>query len=209
MNKSIETIWSQGFINEQALVAPKVNDLYNQKSQNLVDKFERMFASNQKGVLIGAAVIFAVLAVFGAPILGLIIAAMLLGLVMVGKKQLTGLQSINKGVSSYEYLKSFDAWLDDAIAQYTNIYRYFYPSLFLLCAIRFLVSDFGSSIASQFPAELVISGAPIPISLLIVLVTVMLSILGGRVYQADVNMVYGKQIQKLKELIADMEALRK
>ena len=31
MEKSIESIWKQGFLNSDALVAPKLNNLYNQK----------------------------------------------------------------------------------------------------------------------------------------------------------------------------------
>ena len=38
MEKSIETIWKEGFMKDDALVAPKLNDLYNQKSANIIDK---------------------------------------------------------------------------------------------------------------------------------------------------------------------------
>jgi len=40
MEKSIETIWKEGFLESDALVAPKLNDLYNQKSIHIVDKFK-------------------------------------------------------------------------------------------------------------------------------------------------------------------------
>jgi hypothetical protein len=46
MTKSIEVIWKEGFVNEAHLTAPKVNDLYNRKSQNIVDKLQSMFAIN-------------------------------------------------------------------------------------------------------------------------------------------------------------------
>ena len=46
MKKSIETIWQEGFLNNEALVAPKLNDLYNQKSIHIVDKFKRMYKIN-------------------------------------------------------------------------------------------------------------------------------------------------------------------
>ena len=35
MDNSIETIWKKGFLNSDALIAPKLNNLYNQKSQNI------------------------------------------------------------------------------------------------------------------------------------------------------------------------------
>jgi hypothetical protein len=43
MEKSIETIWKQGFLNDDALVAPKLNDLYNQKSTHIIDTFNNLF----------------------------------------------------------------------------------------------------------------------------------------------------------------------
>ena len=52
MTQSIEKIWQEGFINDKALVAPKLNDLYNQKSKNIVDKFERVFKWNLIGLMI-------------------------------------------------------------------------------------------------------------------------------------------------------------
>ena len=33
----------------------------------------------------------------------------------------------------------------------------------------------------------------------------MVRLLGGAIYRADLNMVYGKEIKKLKALIADLE----
>ena len=42
MEKSIETIWREGFLKEDALIVPKLNDLYNQKSQQLIEKLIRM-----------------------------------------------------------------------------------------------------------------------------------------------------------------------
>jgi hypothetical protein len=46
MEKSIEAIWKEGFLNEKSLVAPKINDLYNQKSKDLVDRMKRMYRNN-------------------------------------------------------------------------------------------------------------------------------------------------------------------
>ena len=31
MTKSIETMWKEGFVKEEQLIAPKINDLYNRK----------------------------------------------------------------------------------------------------------------------------------------------------------------------------------
>ncbi len=52
MDKSIETIWKEGFLRGDALVAPKVNDLYAQKSRHIVDKIQRMNRPGFSGELI-------------------------------------------------------------------------------------------------------------------------------------------------------------
>ena len=46
MEKSIESIWKEGFLKSDALVAPKLNDLYNQKSEHVVDKVNRLYTIN-------------------------------------------------------------------------------------------------------------------------------------------------------------------
>ena len=46
MERSIENIWKEGFLKSDALVAPKINNLYNQKSIHIIDKFKRMFKIN-------------------------------------------------------------------------------------------------------------------------------------------------------------------
>ena len=46
MEKSIETIWKEGFLKSDTLIAPKLNDLYNQKSKHVIDKFKRVFKIN-------------------------------------------------------------------------------------------------------------------------------------------------------------------
>ena len=65
MEKSIEEIWKNGFLQNEALVAPKVNDLYNQKSKNIVDKLLQMGQMNIYAILIGAFIILFVFHVIG------------------------------------------------------------------------------------------------------------------------------------------------
>ena len=208
MTRSIEALWKEGFVDDMALIAPKVNDLYNQKSQNLIDKFEKMFAVNQRGVLLGALVVFAIFIVMGAPLLGVVVGLMLIGLVVVGKRQLKALKGINKDASSFDYLKSFDNWLECSIQEYVYVYRWFYPSLFLVCAIRLCYT----TIAAQFFAESMpfttIFNVPVIVFIGIALGAVLLALAAERVYRADVKLYYGEEMRKLKALIAEMESLK-
>ena len=208
MSKSIETIWQTGFIDDMAQVAPQINDLYSMKSKNLIDKFKTMFAANQKGLLIGAMVIFGALTYFGAPVLGLLVALMVSGLVLIGQKQFRAMENIKSDESSFEYLRAFDTWLDDAMAQYTKIYRFFYPALFVMCAVRMAYSESAFKLFTQMQL-LTESGHPsILVFAAISVIALLLSFAGGAIYRADVNQAYGKEIEKLKELIAEMQVLR-
>lgn len=57
MEKSIETIWKEGFMKNEALVGPKVTNLYNQKSIHFIDKYKRMFKTNLNAIAIGSVVV--------------------------------------------------------------------------------------------------------------------------------------------------------
>lgn len=213
MTKSIETIWQQGFIDEKALVAPKINDLYNQKSQNIVDKLQQTFRWNNVGIAIGAFAVLVILSAFGMPILAMFIAALLLTLVWFGKNQLTELERMDKNVSSYQYIKSFDTWLKSVIAQYTRIYQFVYPALFLACIAQFGFSEIGLSIIHgfqvDFPSVPVIFGVPIVFSGGVLFIAFLLSYFASAIYQLDMKPIYGREFKKLEEIIADMEALQK
>ena len=212
MAKSIEQIWKEGFVDEKALIAPLVNDLYNQKSKNVVDKLEHMFELNHKGVLIGAAVFFTVLTFLGAPIFGLYVASLFVLLVFVGRLQLKQLQKIDKGMGSYQYLTEFNNWFEQSCRQYEHIYRIFYPLLFVSCVVRFGYSENGTKILEKVseiqPGELIIWGVPWIIWVVVFVITTALTLGGAKIYRADVNIVYGRQMAKLREIIKDMETLR-
>src|SRR5690606_41129096 len=54
MENSIETIWKEGFLHEENLVVPRVNDLYNRKSIHLVDRLKRRLRFNLIMILVFA-----------------------------------------------------------------------------------------------------------------------------------------------------------
>ena len=100
MKHSIETIWKKGFIKNDNLIVPKINHLYDRKSQNIVDKFHRMFEVNRKAIVAGAIVILIVLSSIGAPFLGLFIFVSLFVLLRIGKQGMEKLKKLNKNTSS-------------------------------------------------------------------------------------------------------------
>jgi len=212
MTKSIESIWKEGFIENDSLVAPKINDLYNQKSKNLIDKFHYMFSINRKAIIIAIGVILVLSLIFGLPYLGSFISVLLAGLVLIGNRGSKQLDKLDKTTNSYEYLKGFSAWRDEMIATYCKAYTYFYPLLFMGLAIRFLYSEDARSIINaivlESPNTTLIFGLPWYIASAFLVITGVFYNFGSYLYKIDVDLVYGSSFKKLDELVLEMESLR-
>ena len=81
MEKSIEDMWKEGFLENNALVAPKVNNLYSQKSRNLIDKIKDRMNKYFMIMLVLSVGFFASILVTGIPVvLGLCIFLFFAGL---------------------------------------------------------------------------------------------------------------------------------
>lgn len=213
MSKSIEEIWKKGFISNEALVAPKLNDLYNQKSQNIVDKFERVFKWNLIGIVVFALLILVVSTFKGMPYLGLFISAMLMALVVRGRKEQASLKLLDKNVSSYQYLKSFDHWLKEMMTGYGKLYSFVYPALFLSIALQFRSSEICQTAINgfvhQYPDTIMLFATPLFLLLAVVVIASLLFYFSGAMYRVDFNSLYGRMLRKLDDLISDMEELRR
>ncbi|MFT5541646.1 MAG: hypothetical protein ACI96N_000831 [Arenicella sp.] len=213
MIKSIETMWKEGFINEAHLSVPKINDLYNRKSQNIVDKLRNMFAINIKAIMVGSLIMFIVMSLIGAPFLGLYICCLLVPLIIIAKKELKKSVDLSKGQSSYDYIMSFNNWLQSSIKVYSGYYKIFYPMFFLGMATQAIVSKAGGKLIAllvdALPTSIIILGQPYYILLALALLTIIIARYAESLYRLDLNIVYGRQLKKLDELIIDMEELRK
>lgn len=213
MSKSIESIWKEGFVNEANLTAPKINDLYNKKSQNIVDKLLDMFEINIKAIMVGCVFMLALMSLIGAPFLGLYICALLVPLIIIAKKELKKSINLSKGQSSYDYLVSFNSWLKGSIETYSAYYKVFYPLFFLGMAVQGIVSKAGGKVMAllleKIPTDFIILGLPYYVIVAVALLTLLFARKAEALYQWDLNLVYGRQFKKLEELIADMEELRK
>tara|TARA_R110002050_G_scaffold94765_2_gene197174 strand:+ start:27486 stop:28124 length:639 start_codon:yes stop_codon:yes gene_type:complete len=211
MEKSIESIWKQGFLDNNAMVAPKLNDLYNQKSIHIIDKFKRMFKINLSALVIFSFIVLTASFVVKIPVMGVLMFILLNVIVVVNKKLSKGLDAIDKNVSSYQYLKSFDTWMKDQIAINYKMSRYIYPYIFIAMVSGFwFSSQFRESLNRMFGGyqSYMAFGVPVFLVLAIVVIVIVLAVFGGRIYMWDLNLVYGRVLKKLDELIADMEDLR-
>ncbi|WP_452226841.1 hypothetical protein [Lacinutrix cladophorae] len=217
MERSIETIWKQGFLKSNALVAPKINDLYNQKSIHIIAKFKRMFKINLIAI-VAFSFIFLVISFFiGIPITGIIFFVTLSVLVVINKRLLNDLEKIDLGASSYQYLKAFNQWKNKQITVNIKISRVFYPIIFLSMILGFWFKDaegvpLGERLVDEillgFPDTYLLFGIPVIGISIVVLILGLLAFFGDRIYKWDLNMVYGRVFKKLEELMKDIESLR-
>ena len=217
MEKSIENIWKEGFLKSDALVAPKINNLYNQKSIHIIDKFKRMFKINLIAIVAFSFVFLTVSFVVGIPITGIIFFVTLSALVIINKKLLSDLDKIDMGVSSYQYLKAFNQWVKMQVAINKKMSRFLYPIIFMSMILGFWFKDaegipLGERLVNEilygFPDIYLIFGIPLIGIVILVLILGLLIFFGGRIYKWDLNIVYGSVFKKLEELITDIEGLR-
>ncbi|NQU52865.1 MAG: hypothetical protein HQ522_10040 [Bacteroidetes bacterium] len=218
MEKSIESIWKKGFLNSDALVAPKLNNLYAQKSKHIIDKFNNMFRKNIIAIVISTFFALGFTYWTGIPYLGICMFFILNLLAIVNYKLWKSLEKINKNVDSFHYLKSFDGWMKEQVTMNRKFAKFMYPAFFLSILLGFWLGDFGGTIPGEnlveniitnYPNTILVFGLPIYGILAIIATTVLLIIFGDNIYNFDVKLMYGRIFNKLDELVADMEELRK
>lgn len=218
MEKSIENIWKEGFLKSDALVAPKINNLYNQKSIHIIDKFKRMFRINLIAIIAFSFIFLIVSFIVGIPITGIIFFVTLSVLVFINKKLLNDLEKIDIGLSSYQYLQAFDQWIKKQVAINKKISKFLYPIIFMSMIIGFWFKDaegipLGERLVSEiligFPNIYLVSGIPLIGIIIVLFILALLALFGGRIYKWDLNIVYGRVFKKLEELMTDIESLRR
>jgi len=217
MEKSIETIWEKGFLKNDALLAPKLNNLYDQKSIDIVDKFKRMYKINIIALMAFALIILLAAQPTEMPYMAVpmfLLLCVMIGIAIKFKKKL---EQIDKNQNSYEYLKSFDNWTKDMINANTKLSRIMYPYICLAMIAGFWFGSYGGDIPgnemledyiSNYPDTSLLFGLP---TFWIIGLTIILSIVSyfaGAIGQFDIKIVYGRILRRLEGLLDDMEELR-
>ncbi|TGV00527.1 hypothetical protein [Flavivirga rizhaonensis] len=211
MEKSIESIWKNGFLDKNTIVIPKLNNLSNQKSIHIIDKFKRRFKININALIIFSFIILVISFLVKIQIMGVLIFILLNVVAIINKRLLKGLKKIDKNVSSYRYLKSFDAWMQEQIAFNMKISRYIYPYVSIALSSGFwFSSSFQKALDSLFEGykPYITYGIPVYWVIVTLCIVILSAIFGARIYKWDLNLVYGSILKKLDELIKDMEGLR-
>ncbi len=213
MEKSIETIWKTGFLDSNALVAPKVNDLYNRKSNHVIERFKRMFRFNLKAIVVGGILGLLGLFLLQLPITAVVMFLTLAIVYVVNQKELNGLEKIDQSVSSYQYLKAFDSWMKRQVSLNARMAQFYYPAIFLGMALGLWFSVHGPRLFEKLGGSpegaWLLNGIPAVMLIPILLVAGLLGVFGGRLYRMELDAFYGRVLKKLEELLVDMETLRK
>ena len=213
MEKSIETIWAEGFLKKDALVAPKLNNLYKQKSKHIIDRFKRMFKINLIAIVAGSLLFLGASYFIGIPVMGVGFFVILSVIVIVNKRLSNGLEKIDKNVNSYQYLMAFNGWMKEQLSINRRMAGFYYPLFFLSTILGVWFSNGAQSLFSEILGDSIqiymVNGIPVFWLLWVLIVSGLLAIFGGRIYNWDVKLVYGRVFNKLDEMISDIEELRR
>ena len=213
MDQTIENIWKEGFVNAEEIIAPKINNLYNQKSIHIIDKIKRMNKINLIAIAAGAPIFMVITFFMKFPITGIATFIILAVVLYVNRNLMKGFDTIDKGNNSYEYLNSFNTWLKKQLAINRKMAGYYYPALFLAVVIGLWFSPGVQHIFQEIlakPNEIYLVGNfPILWTIPVAIITIVLAFAGDRLYDFDVKLVYGPVYKKLDDILADMEDLKK
>lgn len=201
MEKSIEYIWNNGFLKDEKLLAPKVNNLYNKKSQLLIEKLKRTYTIDNKSILPLAVVFFVISAYFEHFLLGIYIVVLMLSMFFLNRKKLRELEKISILNSNYEYLLEYRQVLKAINSFYTKLLALGLP---IAGMIGYYLYYRNTQIFKKFLLQ------DLWLQLSIILgIALLLALLGAGAYRLTTGLVYGRFLKKMNELIADMKELRK
>src|SRR6056297_2214304 len=209
MEKSIETIWKEGFLNTESLIAPKVNNLYDKKSMHIMAKFKKMFLNNIWGIIIGSSFLFIGAYLVGALLAGSIVFIMMQYIAYTAYTELKNLEKIDKGQSCYSFLKSFKVWIDQSIELYGKMYKVVYPVLILTFYFGIWFSDSLIDVRQKVSEHRdLFFGFHLGTTIIVLTLAILMSIFSKSIHRKDVKTMYGGILNKLNSSIAEMEDLR-
>jgi len=212
MKKTIEATWRDGFLKPNALVAPKVNDLYTRKSTHIVERIQRMLHINQIAIVIGSVIAWPLLSLSGLPYTGAIMCVSWSGLVFIRRLVIAKFVAPDSTLDSYHYLKAFQTWLKNRMARSRSLQRHLYAITFIALTTGMVASQGGQefihTVVERNPDTWLINGVPVAIIAVVAVVTIVLELLGGVIFDRDIRMIYRPVFSKLDEMVAEMEELR-
>ena len=217
MEKSIESIWKEGFLQSQTLLAPKLNNLYSQKSIDLVEKFKRRYKINRIAIIVFVCILLPISFIVNMPYMGILMSFVFIAVSFIANKFSKQLENLDKTTDSYHYLLSFDKWINNLVSVNSRLSRYLYPVVFISMFAGFWFGSIGGDVPgdkfinfllAEFPGTWLIFGFPVVVIAGAILSIALLAFFGGKIGKGDLNLAYGGLKRKLDEILAEMEELR-
>ena len=201
MEKSIESIWTNGFMNSDELKAPKILDLYNQKSKLLIEKLKKTYKTDNKSLLPIAILLGIGFSFFGHFLLGIYLMILIISLFFFNKKLLQNLEKINITTNSFDYLVTYRKTVKKITSATTKLLGLGLP-LAIIPGYWFFFKN------KEVYTNLIDKTTPFYLILMIIGFAIVLSSLGILVYKITTKIIYSKHLNRLDEIISDMKNLK-
>ena len=213
MDKSIEEIWNQGFVVEYADTAPKINNLYNKKSKNLIERLSTLAKWNIIFLYIMGVILVIMSFALSLPIwLAITLVTMFVAPAVYTQRQLKNDFPKENYFNCYDYLKIVRDWISIRLNRNIRLARFYYPLSVLSAGAIIRYSEGGEEfmqeILIKFPDIQLIMGTPAVFLLPLLFFALLIGVFAGRVYRFDVGLIYGRALKRLDEIILDLEELR-
>lgn len=214
MEKSIESIWEEGFLESDKLIVPKVNDLYNQKSKDIIAKLQGMFRLNLIIILVMALLFPFVHYLIDALWEGVATSALLIALVFYSNNQMSSLDvELDKNMNNYEYLRAFKKVIDTIMLKNVKIIRFIYPITFFVALKTIWSAGINEEVLTKlilrvYPETTFVAGIPVFLWVSGTILILLITYFSDMIYKWDVNVIYGRAFKRLDEIIEEMEELK-
>ncbi|CAM1372197.1 hypothetical protein [Tenacibaculum xiamenense] len=204
MEKSIKKIWDESFVNEDSLIAPKINDLYNQKSKSIIHRIKRTYEFDNKGLIPMAILIFIVMTAISEVVIGSYAALLILSLFFYNRKLLSNFKTLDVKSDTLTYLKEYRGITASITKATKKLFVFILPLAVLsIFVLAFFIKEqsFLSKFISKDMSFLQVLGIGF-------LMATIISLICNAVYAISTQLVYGTLFSKLDDLIKEMEALK-
>lgn len=204
MEKSIEKIWNEAFIDEQSLIAPKVIDIYNKKSKSIINKIKKTYEFDNKGLLPMAGIVVIGGIILSETIIGTYGAFLILCLYFFNTKLLSRFNNIDVKSDNLTYLKNYRSIITSITNATKKLFIFAIPlavlSIFIL-AYNIKETSFLSKYISEDTTFIQMTGVGL-------IVAVCIGIIGIIVFTVSTKILYGTLISKLDDIIKELETLK-
>ncbi|XRE43911.1 hypothetical protein ACIVBQ_002115 [Tenacibaculum discolor] len=204
MEKSIEKRWNEAFLDEQSLIAPKINDIYNKKSKSVINKIRRTYEFDNKGLLPMAGIVVIGGVLLSETIIAAYGAFLILSLYFFNTRLLKRFKTIDIKSDNLTYLKNYRRVINSVSKATKKLFIFAIPlAIVSIFALAYGVKEqsFLSNYISSETSFLGILG----VGLMVAIATAMI---GYFVYTISTKVLYHSLISKLDDIIKELEELK-